>query len=49
LAKATERANAGEEGAAAAMLALLLGMRATEITARVVRDLDDEGRLLWIL
>jgi integrase len=48
LAKATERANAGEEGAVAAMLALLLGMRATEIISRVVRDLDDEGRLLWI-
>jgi hypothetical protein len=23
-------------------------MRATEIVSRVVRDLDDEGRLLWI-
>ena len=48
LAKATERADAGEEGAVAAMLALLLGMRATEIITRLVRDLDDEGRLLWI-
>jgi integrase len=30
------------------MTALLLGMRAGEIVSRVVRDLDDEGRLLWI-
>jgi integrase len=29
-------------------VALLLGMRASEIVSRVVRDLDDEGRLLWI-
>ena len=47
LAKATERADAGEEGAVAAMLALLLGMRATE-NHQVGGDLDDEGRLLWI-
>src|SRR5947207_11497943 len=30
------------------MMTLLLGMRASEIVSRVVRDLDDEGRLLWI-
>ena len=30
------------------MMALLLGMRASEIVSRVVRDLDDEGHLLWI-
>jgi len=41
-------ADAGEKGAVAAMVALLMGMRASEITSRVVRDLDDEGRLLWI-
>jgi integrase len=29
-------------------LALLPGMRVTEIVSRVVRDLDDDGRLLWI-
>ena len=28
--------------------ALLMGMRASEMVSRVVRDLDDEGRLLWI-
>lgn len=35
------------EGTAVAM-ALLLGLRATEVTSRVVRDLDDAGRLLWV-
>jgi integrase len=35
------------EGLAVA-LALLTGMRASEITGRVVRDLDDGGRVIWI-
>jgi integrase len=35
------------EGVAAAM-AILMGMRASEITNRVVRDVDDSGRVLWI-
>ncbi len=48
MAKAVELADAGEAGAVAAMVALLLGMRASEIVSRVVRDLDDEGRMLWI-
>jgi integrase len=48
MAKAVELADAGEAGAVAAMMALLLGMRASEIVSRVVRDLDDEGGLLWI-
>jgi integrase len=30
------------------MTAFLLGLRASEVTDRVVRDLDDDGRLLWI-
>jgi integrase len=34
--------------ATACALALLTGARASEITDRVVRDLDDGGRLLWI-
>lgn len=38
----------GDAGAIAAMTALLLGMRASEVVERVVRDLDDDGRLLWI-
>jgi integrase len=29
-------------------MALLMGMRASEIVERTVRNLDDEGRLLWI-
>lgn len=48
MATATELAAAGEAGAVAAMLALLLGMRASEIVSRVMRDLDDDGRLLWL-
>ena len=48
LARATELANAREAGAVAAMMTLLMGMRCSEIVTRVVRDLDDEGRLLWI-
>jgi integrase len=48
IAKAVELADGGEAGAVAAMMALLLGMRANEIVSRAVRDLDDEGRLLWI-
>lgn len=37
-----------EPGAVAALMTLLLGMRASEITGLLVRDVDDEGRLLWI-
>src|SRR5262249_55585166 len=47
-AKAIAYANAGEAGAVAAMMSLVMGMRAGEIVSRVVRDLDDDGRLLWI-
>ena len=38
----------GDAGAIAAMTLLLLGMRASEVSERVVRDLDDDGRILWI-
>lgn len=48
MAKAVEYANQGETGAVVAMMSLLMGMRAQEITTRLVRDLDDGGRLLWI-
>lgn len=37
-----------ESGAVAALMALLMGMRASEIVRRVVRDVDDDGQLLWI-
>ena len=48
LALATERAQAGDRAALGAMMALLLGMRAGEVLGRIVRDLDDAGRILWI-
>jgi integrase len=47
LAKALELAER-DDGAIAAAMALLMGMRASEIVERTIRDLDDEGRLLWI-
>jgi len=48
LRKAEDLAAEGEAGAVAAMVALLMGLRAGEIVARVVRDLDMGGRILWI-
>jgi integrase len=41
-------AKGGDVGAVGALLSLTLGLRASEITERVARDLDDDGRLLWI-
>lgn len=38
----------GTEAGLAAAIALLMGMRASEITGRVVRDVDDGARVLWI-
>lgn len=45
-----EYATGGENAKAALAVAttLLLGLRASECTDRVVRDLDDGGRVLWI-
>src|SRR6266568_5400296 len=48
LAKAIEFADAGDDGAIAAMVALLLGTRASEVVSRVARDVDDAGKLFWI-
>src|SRR5262245_43901895 len=42
------QANEGDEAAVGTLTAFLLGLRASEVTDRVVRDLDDNGRLLWI-
>jgi integrase len=42
------KANVGNDVAVGVLTALLMGMRASEVTDRTVRDLDDEGRLLWI-
>lgn len=47
-AKALELAEEGEAGAVAALMAYWMGMRAGEIVGRTVRDLDDQGRVLWI-
>lgn len=47
-ARAHELAGAGESGAVAALMTLTMGLRATEITTRKVRDLDDGGRMLWV-
>lgn len=38
----------GDQGAIATLAYLLLGVRSSELTTRTVRDLDDDGRLLWI-
>ena len=35
-------------GATAALMQIFLGLRPTEAVVRIVRDLDDEGRVLWI-
>jgi integrase len=47
-AKAVLLAEEGEDGAVAALATLVMGLRAGEVVSRIVRDLDDDGRLLWI-
>lgn len=46
--QALQLAAAGDAGAIAASLSLLMGLRASEIVERTARDLDDQGRVLWI-
>jgi integrase len=41
-------ARVGDAGAVAALLTYWCGMRSGEVVARVVRDIDDGGRVLWI-
>ena len=48
LKKALELAEQGDDGAVAAMMTLLLGLRASEVIKRVGRDVDSQGTLLWI-
>jgi integrase len=48
LAVAKQLASAGYRGAIASMMALLMGMRTSEILRCMARDVDDRGRLLWI-
>ena len=43
-----ERAESGDDGSLALLLQLFLGLRSSEVLGRVVRDLDDEGRILCI-
>jgi integrase len=38
----------GDDGAVVVLIALLMGLRASEIVTRAVRDLDDQGRVLWV-
>jgi len=44
----TSESEAGDQGAAALLLQLVLGLRSSEILSRQVRDVDDGGRVLWI-
>jgi integrase len=37
-----------DEGAVAILLQLMLGLRSSEVLNRRVRDVDDDGRVLWI-
>jgi integrase len=46
--RALDTRQVGSDGAAAALIALLMGLRATEITLLRVRDVDDRGTLLWV-
>ena len=48
LATCIAEATRPQAGAIATMAYLLLGCRAEELLKRKVRDLDDDGRLLWI-
>lgn len=41
-------ARKGDTGAVAGLLVFLLSLRASEVIQRLVRDVDDDGRLLWV-
>ena len=45
---AIQRAQNGDVPALGVLLMLYLGLRQGEVAARVVRDIDDDGRVLWI-
>ena len=45
---AMEHAGTLDVGSAAAVMQIFLGLRPTEAVVRIVRDLDDEGRVLWV-
>ena len=46
--KALELAQNGDSGAVAALCSLYLGLRATEIVNIAARDVDNNGKLLWV-
>lgn len=48
LAAALEMAEAGDDRATAAAMTLMMGLRVSEVLTRDVRDVDDDGTLLWI-
>ena len=43
-----QHAEAGDPSAIGALLVMYLGLRQGKVAARVARDIDDDGRLLWI-
>lgn len=43
-----KQAESGDSAAFGALLMIYLGLRQSEVAARVKRDIDDEGRVLWI-
>ena len=45
---AMQHAEAGDPSAIGALLMMYLGLRQGEVAARVARDIDDDGRVLWI-
>ena len=45
---AMQRARSGDVPALGVLLMLYLGLRQGEVAARVARDVDDDGRVLWI-
>lgn len=45
---AMRQAQVGHPVATAALLQVYLGLRPTEALVRVVRDLDDDGQILWV-
>ena len=45
---ALARAHAGDVPALGALLMVYLGLRQGEVVARVARDIDDGGRVLWV-
>jgi integrase len=48
LGAAVADAGAGELGGVAATVALLMGLRSTEIVSLQARDIDDGGQLVWV-